>query len=66
MRTLLVQAAHAALHSKKDAAILGWARRLVERIGKHKAVAALAHKLSIVLHRIWITGDTFRPFPQTA
>lgn len=64
MRSLLVQAAHAAMHSKKDAALLRWAKSLEERVGKHKAVVALARKISIILHRIWVTGNTFRPFPQ--
>jgi transposase len=66
MRALLVQAAHAALHSSKDAALLRWAKNLVERIGKHKAVVALARKIAVLLHRLWVTGDSFRPFPQAA
>ena len=66
MRSLMVQAAHAALHCKYDSAVIQWAKRLVERVGKQKAVVALARKLAIILHRIWTTGDTFRPFPQVA
>jgi len=66
MRWLLVQAAHAALHTKKDSALIQWARQLAERTGKHKAVVALARKIAIVLHRIWVTGEAFRPFPKSA
>ena len=66
MRRLLVQAAHAALHSRKDSALKRWGQTLVTRLGKSKAVVALARKIAVLLHRLWITGESFRPFPQTA
>jgi len=66
MRRLLVQAAHAALLSKKDSLLKVWAEALVERVGKPKAVVALARKLAVLLHRLWVTGERYRPFPRTA
>ena len=64
MRRLLVQAAHAALNSRKDSALKQWALRLVERNGKKKATVALARKIAVLLHRLWSTGESFRAFPQ--
>ncbi len=66
MRWLLVQAAHAAMHCTKESLLLRWARQLEQRVGKSKAVVALARKIGVLLHRLWITGESFRPFPQAA
>lgn len=66
MRRLLVQAAHATLRCRKDFALKRWAEALAERVGKTKALVALARKLAVLLHRLWVTGETFRPFPETA
>jgi transposase len=66
MRRLLVQAAHAALNCRQDSALKRWAERLVERIGKRKAVVALARKLAVLLHRLWVTGRCYQPLPQAA
>jgi transposase len=66
MRRLLVQAAHAALHSHRDSALKRWADQLSERIGKRKAVVALARKLAVLLHRLWVTGQTYHPLPKAA
>ena len=64
MRRLLVQAAHAAMHSRKESSLLRWAKQLEQRVGKSKAVVALARKIAVLLHRLWITGESFRAFPQ--
>lgn len=37
-----------------------WAARLVRKIGPKKARVALARKLAVILHRIWLSGDDFR------
>ncbi len=63
VRRLLVQAAHAHLRSSTDTALKRWAEGLVPRIGKHKATVALARKLAVLMHRLWITGETYQPFP---
>jgi transposase len=66
MRRLLVQAAHAALNSKKDFQLRRWAEAVAERVGKSKAVVALARKIAVLLHRLWVTGDCYRAFPHAA
>jgi len=66
MRWLLVQAAHASLAVHRDSALKRWGQRLVERLGKKKAVVALARKLAVLLHRLWVTGESYRAFPTTA
>lgn len=66
MRRLLVQAAHAAMNSKKEFQLRRWAEVLAERVGKSKAVVALARKIAVLLHRLWVTGERYRAFPRTA
>jgi transposase len=65
MRRLLVQAAHASLRCLKDSALKRWAQRLELRAGKRKMAVALARKIAVLLHRLWVTGDTYRHFPAT-
>lgn len=66
MRWLLVQAAHAALSTNRDSALKRWGERLVERLGKKKAVVAVARKLAVLLHRMWISGEHYQAFPKAA
>ena len=66
MRRLLVQAAHAALNCRRDSALKRWAEQLAQRIGKRKAVVALARKLAVLLHRLWVTGRSYQPLPTPA
>lgn len=66
MRRLLVQAAHAALHAKRDSALKRWAERLVRRLGKSKAVVALARKIAVLMHHLWITSEEYQAFPRAA
>jgi transposase len=66
MRRLLVQAAHASLQCQRDSALKRWTESLAERVGKKKAVVATARKIAVLLHRLWVTGDRFQPFPVEA
>ena len=54
-RHMLYEAANAMLVRVK-----AWAARLVRRIGPKKARVALARKLAVILHRIWLDGATFQ------
>ena len=63
MRWLLVQAAHAALAVRRDSALKRWAEAVVARVGKKRGIVALARKLGVLLHALWVTGDSYRPFP---
>lgn len=64
MRWLLVQAAHAALAVRRDSALKRWGEALVARAGKKRAVVALARKLGVLMHRLWVTGERYQPFPR--
>jgi transposase len=64
VRRLLVQAAHAHLRSRTDTALKRWAEGLIPRIGKRKAIVALARKLAVLMHRLWLTGEAYQPFPE--
>jgi transposase len=41
-------------------ALKAWALRVAARQGAKKAKVALARKLAVVLHRIWVDGTSFR------
>jgi len=64
MRRLLVQAAHACLLTKADSELKRWALAVAERKGKGKAVVALARKLAVLMHRLWVTGEVYQAFPN--
>lgn len=67
MRSLLFEAANALLsRCAKPSALRAWALRLARRIGAKRAKVALARKLAVILHRIWIDGTTFRRAAQAA
>ncbi|MEJ2289777.1 MAG: IS110 family transposase [Deinococcales bacterium] len=64
MRRLLVQAAHACLLTKADSELKRWALALAERKGRSKAVVALARKLAVLMHHLWVTGEVYQAFPN--
>jgi transposase len=66
MRRLLVQAAHQLLRSRKESALKQWASQIDARAGKKRAVVALARKLAVLLHHLWVTGQRFEAFPSAA
>ncbi len=61
MRWLLVQAAHSLIRSKEDSDLKRWVEKLIKRIGKKKAVVALARKLAVLMHYLWLTGVAYDP-----
>jgi len=38
--------------------------RHLERVGTYKAIVALARKLAVVMHAMWVRGEAFRPFRE--
>jgi transposase len=70
LRRLLVQCAHRILGPfGQDSSLRRWALLLASRggaAGRKRAVTALARKLAVVLHRLWISEDRWRPFPVEA
>ena len=69
LRRLLVQCAHHILgHFGKDSDLRRFGLRLVARGGraaKKKAVAAVARKLAVLLHRIWRSQFVYNPLHET-
>ncbi len=64
MRSLLFEAANAIVtRLRKDNALRRWGSALVARAGARKAKVAVARKLAVILHRIWLDGTEFRLFP---
>jgi len=56
----LFEAAHVMLtRSAKWSSLKAWAVKLAQR-GLKRAKVALARKLAVVLHRMWIDGTDFR------
>jgi len=60
VRTALYQAAHVLMHHGRWSALRGWAMRIAKRSGAKLAKVALARRLAVVLHRMWINGTNFR------
>lgn len=62
-RSLLVQAAHAHMNCKADTAMKQWFNRIVARIGKKKAIIALARKIGELMWALWRKEEMYQPFP---
>jgi transposase len=61
MRHALYEAANCHLRiSKKWSTLRAWGVKLAKRIGAKKACVAVARKLAIILHRIWIERTEFQ------
>lgn len=67
VRRLLVQSAQRMLQKRSpDTALKQFGLRLAARgdkTAKKRAVVAVARKLATLLHRLWVTGRPYRPFP---
>ena len=65
LRWLLVQAAHYILSRlAPDSRLRRWGMQLASRGGKNgkrRAVVAVARKLAVLLHRLWVTGEVYEP-----
>ena len=65
LRSLLVQCAQYLLgRFGPDSDLKRWGTRMFERGGKNskkRAIVAVARKLAVLLHRLWVTGDTYHP-----
>ena len=65
LRKLLVQGAHGILQARgPDTDLKRWGLKLSARGGKNakkRALVAVARKLAILLHRLWVTGEVYEP-----
>jgi transposase len=70
LRSLLVQCAQYLMgRFGPDTDLKRWGTRMAQRGGKNakkRAIVAVARKLAVLLHRLWITGDAYHPLYNTA
>src|SRR5258708_7505860 len=61
MRVMLYEAAQIMLvRSKKWSWLKAWAMKIARHRGMKKAIVALARRLAVIMHRIWVDGTEFR------
>jgi transposase len=65
LRWLLVQASQCILRQRgPDTDLKRWGLKLAERGGKNakkRAIVAVARKLAVLLHRLWVGGEVYEP-----
>jgi transposase len=64
LRRLLVGCAHHVIERGPDTALQRWGREHAGHGGKvarRKAAVGVARKLSVLLHRLWVTGEEYEP-----
>jgi transposase len=70
LRSLLVECANHVLGSHgRDSTLRQWGLHLPSRGGKqsrNRAIVAVARKLAVLLHRIWVTQEPYVPFYAAA
>jgi transposase len=61
MRVMLYEAAQVMLtRTNKWSWLKAWAVQIARRRGMKKAIVALARRLAVIMHRIWVDGTEFR------
>lgn len=67
VRTYLYEAANSIMtRLRRPLALRDWALDLAQRSSERKARVALARRLAIIMHRIWIDGTSFEWHPPVA
>jgi transposase len=61
MRAMLYEAAQSMLvRSTRWSWLKAWAMKIAKHRGMKRAIVALARRLAVILHRIWVDGTDFR------
>jgi transposase len=61
LRTMLYEAAQSLLtNSRKWSWLKSWGMRVAQRRGMRRAIVAVARRLAVILHRMWVDGTEFR------
>jgi transposase len=61
MRTLLYEAAQTLMtRVTKWSWLKAWAMNVAKRRGMRKAIVALARRLAVIMHRMWLDDTEFR------
>ena len=67
MRVMLYEAAQSMLiRTIRWSWLKVWALKIARHRGMKKAIAALARRLAVIMHRIWVDGTEFRWTQQEA
>jgi transposase len=70
LRSLLVRCAHYILGPfGPDTDLRRWGLRMAERggsVSKKRAIVAVARRLAVLLHRLWVTGEVYEPLRREA
>ncbi|WP_253732812.1 transposase [Thioclava sp. JE_KL1] len=60
LRRVLSQAATVMLNRGRGNTLWTWATHVAKRRGRKRAMVALARRMAVVLHRMWVDGTSFR------
>ena len=68
LRSVLVEAALTVMTQQKNSWLKAWGLQVAKRRGMQRAAVAVARKLAVILHRMWMDGTEFRwaREPETA
>ena len=66
MRVMLYEAAQSMMRSKKWSWLKAWAMQIARRRGMKKAIVALARRLAVIMHRIWVERHDLADFGRRA
>lgn len=61
IRSYLYEAANTLLtRVKRPSSLKAWGQRIAKRSGPGKAKVAVARKIAVIMHKMWMTGEKFR------
>ena len=60
LRRALCQAATVMMHRGRSTWLRTWAAQLARRRGSKRAMVALARRIAVILHRMWVDNTDFR------
>jgi transposase len=62
LRRLMVQCAHYILGPfGRDSSLRRWGLALVAKVGRKRAIIAVARKLAVLMHSLWSSGEVYEP-----
>ncbi len=60
LRRALCQAATVMMNRGRSTWLRAWGAQLAKRRGRKRAMVALARRIAVILHRMWVDGSTFQ------
>ena len=60
LRTALFNAATVMMHHARPCRLKAWGLQVARRRGQKRATGAVARRIGVVLHRMWLDGTEFR------